>query len=335
MAAGLLLSWLSEAAAAPPGSVTDAPRIDDTVRPLSEVLEVLPGATCLTHETLLEGLAAWREGSMVDRRLTIAVEGDPDDPHAARFEVRVSGELAVERQFERAPKACADLHAVVGLAIAIALDDTLANELGIAPPQPLGPAEQVEPGEGDLPTFDDRRPPRPPAGRPRMGVAAVGGLFAGITPRLSAGGQLAFDIWPTDHFDVRIGGLATHLPSFQLGDGRVATTVAAGRLDLCWGTAPLSVRLRLCGGFAGGASIASGDGFATDQRQTAPWLAGIAGVDVLAHLTGRLSLEFRVEGVFPVQRTQLEVRGEDGQSLFTERLSVAGVVVSVGPRFEF
>lgn len=323
------------ASAAPPGD-TRAPRMAPAAdeRPLAELLDLDAGASCLDPELLLEHLLSWRDEASVDARISIYVWGDAQDPRVVGFEVQASGRVRVQRSFEPAPAACEDLHAVVGLAIAIALDDTLAGELGVVEPTRVGPAVQVGPGEGDLPRFDT---PRRPDGRrrPVFGITAAAGLFAGLTPRLSAGGLLAFDLRPLDHFDLRVSALATHTPRVALDQGSVAVTVAAGRFDLCWGTAPLSVRLRLCGGFAAGATVAAGRGFGSNFQRAVPWLAAFAGVDLVVHLVGPLALELRVEGVFPVQRTRLDVRSESGQLLSSQLLPPAGLLVAVGPRLEF
>jgi hypothetical protein len=225
---------------------------------------------------------------------------------------------------------------VVALAIAIALDDTLAGELGIVTPaDPPSPVDQVEPGDGDLPRDRSNKKPTTTRRGPGLAVTAAAGLFAGLTPRLSAGGLVSFDIRPRDHFDVRLGVLATHLPKLDLDTGRVAVTLAAGRADLCWGTEPMEVRLRVCGGVAGGATVSRGSGFDSNFRRTTPWFAGLVGIDLTAHLIGPLALELRVEGVFPFQRTRLDVRSDTGQLLASELFPVVGVLVAVGPRFEF
>ena len=327
-ALAVLLAW------APPESSTHAPKM--AAEPsLAEVLSVEPGATCLDHATLLGDLESWRDEPRVDERVTIRVRGSDSDAQALEFEVAVGDEVVVERRFDPAPSDCADLHAVVALAIAIALDDTLASELGIVETTTTTPVDvdQVEPGEGDLPR--ERRKPTPSRAGPGLAVTAAGGLFAGLTPRLSAGGLLSFDIRPRDHFDVRLGALTTYLPRFDLESGRASVILAAGRVDLCWGTEPMQVRLRVCGGVAGGATVSQGHGFESNFRRTTPWFAGLVGVDLAVHLVGPLALELRVEGVFPFQRTRLDVRSDSGQLLASEVFPVAGVLVAVGPRFEF
>lgn len=334
--AAVVLAWPGRALeAAPPqpgAGGTEAPKMS-SARTLDDALSVEPGATCLARRTLLAGVRSWRDTERVDQRVAIRVRGSADDPRALGFVVWVRDEVVVERRFEPAPETCADLHAVVALAIAIALDDALPAELGIVD---ATPAEQVTPGEGDLPALERNVGPATRTRRgPALALTAAAGVFAGVTPRLSAGGLLSFDIRPREHFDLRLAALATHQPNIALDEGRVAVSVAAGRLDLCWGTAPLAVRLRLCGGAAGGATVAVGRDFSQNFRRTLPWFAGIAAVDVAVHLVGPLALELRVEGVFPFQRTRIDVRSTGGQLLASERFSPVALLVAVGPRFEF
>jgi hypothetical protein len=332
-AVALLLAGASRPAAGGPPDDTTAPRMRDD-RTLSDALTIEPGATCLERAALLEHIRSWREQDRVDQRIAIRVRGSSQDPHSLDFVVWLGDEVVIERSFDDVPDTCADLHAVVALAIAIALDDALPVELGIV--------EQVQAGEGDVPDFTDpdAEPQGPRRRGPALALTAAAGAFIGVTPRPSFGGLLSFDIRPLEHFDVRIGALATHLPRFHLDapghdEGRVDVTVAAGRLDLCWGTTPRRVRARLCGGLAGGATVSAGRGYTNDFRRSTPWFAGIAGADVSARLIGPLWLELRVEGVFPFQRTVLDVRSTGGQLLARERFPVAGVIVAVGPRFEF
>jgi hypothetical protein len=330
------------ASAAPPApDGTAAPRMRED-RTLTDALVVEPGATCLERETLLSHIRSWREDDQLDHRMAIRVRGSTEDARSLEFVVWFGDEVVIERGFDDAPDSCADLHAVVALAIAIALDDALPVELGIIDPQQVDPVEveQVGPGEGDIPDFSDDETTQTPRRRgPALAVTAAAAAFMGVTPRASFGGLLSFDIRPLEHFDVRVGALATHLPRFGLDapgyGGQVDVTVAAARVDLCWGTTPRRVRARLCGGAAGGATVSAGRGYTSDFRRSVPWFAGIVGADVSARLIGPLSLELRVEGVFPFQRTVLDVRSSGGQLLARERFPVAGVIVAVGPRFEF
>lgn len=315
------------ARAAPPDG-TSAPRMK--ARTLDDALAVEPGATCLDRARLLADVRGWLDHDRVDPRVAIRVRGSANDPHALRFVVWVGDEVAVERTFEAAPDDCAELHAVVSLAVAIALDDALPAELGIVP------AKQVAAGESDLPSFTDEDPRTPtPRRKVALALTLAAGVFAWVTPRLSGGAVLSFDIRPLDHFDLRFGALVTHLPNFALDVGAVDVSVALGRFDLCWGTQPRRVRARLCAGAAGGAAVSVADGFTNNFRRTTPYFAGLVGADLSVRLIGPLALELRVDGVLPFQRTVLDVRSTSGQLLARERFAPAGLVVAVGPRFEF
>lgn len=338
----LAFASFSTSVAAAPAADTDsdtttAPKMRD-VQTLADALIVEPGMTCLDRETMLAHIRSWRDRDQIDPQIAIRVRGSSDDPRSLGFVLWFGDAVVIERGFDEAPDSCSDLHAVVGLAIAIALDDALPVELGIVEPAPA-PVEQALAGEGDVPEFTEEPHDTPPRRRPVLALTGAAGAFVGVTPRPSFGGLLSFDIRPLEHFDVRIGALATHLPGFELDaagfGGRVAVTVAAGRVDLCWGTAPRRVRARVCGGAAGGATISAGRGYTNDFRRSMPWFAGLVGADLSAQLIGPLWLELRAEGVFPLQRTVLDVRSPGGQLLARERFAVAGVIVSVGPRIEF
>lgn len=320
------------AAAAPPDA---GPQ-----RPLAEALQVDAGASCLEPETLLEHLRSWRSEPELDARIAVLVHGG-DDPRKIGFEIWVGSTPWIERSFDPAPERCADRHAVVALAIAIALDDTLAEELGIlAPlepaiePTPSEPEPVVQATEDEQPSDELERPP-PASRRPRMGLTLAAGMFGGVHPQLGAGGLSSFDIRPVAHFDLRIGGFATHVPDVRFSEGTLASTVAAARLDLCWGTSPRRVRLRVCGGFAGGALHANPRGFDRNLPQTLPWLAVLAGVDLVVLLAGPLALELRVDGLVALQRNVLDLSTMSGDTVGSLRYPAGGLILAVGPRFEF
>lgn len=312
-------------------------------RPLAEALQVEPGASCLEPTTLLEHLASWRGDDLLDARLAVLVVGSAADPRAIRVEIWVGPELWIERSFEAAPERCADRHAVVALAIAIALDDTLAEELGLIaplepddsgepnPPAEPEPTEQVH--EDELPS-DDSATSEALGRRTKLGLTAAAGVFGGVHPQLAAGGSLTFDMRPRPHFDLRVGAMATHAPTLRFLEGSVASTVAAGRVDLCWGTLPRTIRLRLCGGFAGGALVAQARGFARNYDRTYPWMALLAGIDLVIQLVGPLALELRIDGFAALQRNILEI-DEASATVGSLGYPAGGLMIGLGPRFEF
>lgn len=322
-----LTSW--PAAAAPPD--------DPPQRPLGDALQVEPGASCLDHATLLQHLQSWRSEPELDARIAVLIHGS-DDPRKIGFEVWVGSTAWIERSFDPAPEQCADRHAVVALAIAIALDDTLAEELGLiapAPPMPREPTPAIQATDDERP-IDDLEPDQPPRSRrPRLGVTLAAGMFGGMHPQLGAGGLASFDIRALPHFDLRLGGFGSHVPDVRFSEGTIASTIAAGRFDMCWGTLPRTVRLRICGGFAAGALHAKPRGFDHNATQSLPWLAALGGIDLVILLVGPLALELRIDGFVALQRNVLDLSTVNGETVGSLRYGPGGLILAVGPRFEF
>ncbi len=316
--------------------VSAGPPDERPQRPLAEAVQVEPGASCLDHATLLQHLQSWRTDTALDAGIAVLVHGGAD-PRQIGFEVWVGASARIERNFDPAPESCADRHAVVALAIAIALDDTLAEQLGLIEPEPIEPEptepEVVQATDDELPV--DEPEPELPSRRPTLGLTLAGGMFGGAHPQLGAGGIVAFDVRALAHFDLRIGGLVSHLPDLRFLEGTIASTIAAGRLDLCWATLPRSVRLRLCGGFAAGALHAAPRGFDRNLPQTLPWSAALAGIDLVVLLVGPLALELRFDGFLALQREVLDLDTPSGATIGSLRYPAGGLIIAVGPRFEF
>ncbi|MFV8755594.1 hypothetical protein ACNOYE_34015 [Nannocystaceae bacterium ST9] len=325
------------ASAAPPSDVVAEPAAEPKQRALAEALQVEPGASCLDHATLLQHLQSWRSEPTLDDRIAVLVHAG-DDPRSIGFEVWVGTSPWIERSFDPAPEDCADRHAVVALAIAIALDDTLAEELGLIA-GPSEPSETPEP-TAVIQVTDDELPqdepePELPSRRPGLGLTLAAGMFGGMHPQLGAGGLLSFDVRPLPHFDLRFGGFASHVPGVRFSEGTIASTVAAGRFDMCWGTLPRTVRLRICGGIAAGALHAAPRGFDRNLPQTLPWIAALGGIDLVVRLVGPLALELRIDGFVALQRNVLDLSTVNGETVGSLPYGAGGLILAVGPRFEF
>jgi hypothetical protein len=314
------------------------PPPDPPQRPLAEAIQVEPGASCLDPATLLQHLQSWRDAPELDARIAVLIHGS-DDPRQIGFEVWVGSTAWIERSFDPAPEQCADRHAVVALAIAIALDDTLAEELGLiapAPPMPREPTAVIQATDDERP-IDDLEPVHqpPPSRRPRLGVTLAAGMFGGLHPQLGAGGLASFDVRALPHFDLRFAGFGSHVPNVRFAEGTIASTIVAGRFDMCWGTLPRTVRLRICGGFAAGALHAKPRGFDRNSTQTLPWLGVLAGIDLVVLLVGPLALELRIDGFVALQRNVLDLSTATGDTVGSLRYAPGGLILAVGPRFEF
>src|SRR5262245_58554465 len=96
---------------------------------LAQVVHVDPGATCLDAGVLIEHIVSWLGTDQVDPGLSIEVVGSTKFSRFVSFRIaRHDAELA-ERRFEPGPARCEDLHAALGLAIALACKATVLNGL--------------------------------------------------------------------------------------------------------------------------------------------------------------------------------------------------------------
>ncbi len=119
----------------------------------------MPGATCLSAETLAEHVPAWLGRDEIEANIDIEVRGDPFVANAAAITVTTPAGL-IERAFDDGPPGCSDLHAVLGLAIAMAIDASVLSMLGyeVIDPPVAAPAP--------APATDSERPPLQARRRP-------------------------------------------------------------------------------------------------------------------------------------------------------------------------
>ncbi len=332
----LALAAAPDDAAAEPGPAVAA--VDDQ-------LTIEPGATCLRRERLLDQVVHWLGSETVDARLTIEVTGVPGDERAVLVVLRDRGTSIAERPFESLPADCGDAHAAVGLAIAMAIDATVLESLGVQwtppppPPAPIDPPPApVEPEPAPPPSRPD--PPPPDREPTRMQIhGRVGGVFTvGSPPGLGGGGEVGVELGFREIVDLHLGALAATSGRRTL-DADQGTSVSAslvgGRLDVCTGPWVGKVRPRACTGLVAGAAIAAGRGFVLDRTVALPWVAMALSGDVRVRLTSRLQLEFGLDGLVTAVQPGLDVESLDGPQPVRDfgRFSImAGVGVVIGFR---
>jgi hypothetical protein len=329
-AALAVAAWLTSAGpgrAAPSPEVPLAPEaeppIADADEPservaLADALYVDPGATCLEHDRLTEQVVTWLERDALDPRLTVVVEGDPIEVRTLRFTLHDRGQPIAERSFAPGPSSCDDLHAVVALAIALAVDATVLESVGIAPapPKPTPPPKPGPP-EPDPPlTPEPSAEPSPSLDlaprKPRWALRAVGRglLTVGVPPTLGGGGQLGVEAGWRDLVDLHVGAFASSAGAQPIEDATLTVTLVAARTDLCVGPQLGRVRPRACGGVLAGSALAQGRGFLEDYRTTLPWVAVAFGGDVRVGLGPRTALSFGLDGLVGLVRPVFDVREE-------------------------
>lgn len=290
---------------------------------VADALSLDPGATCLDHGRLVEQVVTWLERDALDPRLTIVVEGDAVEARTLRFTLQDRGQPISERTFAPGPKGCDDLHSVVALAIALAVDATVLESVGITPkpvdptPQPeVDPPPEQDPSPDPTPPVANEPTPRPDSA-PRKPAWALRGqlrglLTVGVPPTLGGGGHLALELGWRDLVDVQLGALATSAGPQPVDGATLTVTLVAARADACVGPRLRRVRPRLCGGAVAGGALAQGRGFREDYRTTLPWVALALGGDVRVGLGPRTALSFGLDGLVSLVRPVFDVEDEFG-----------------------
>jgi hypothetical protein len=334
-----------------------APRVaraqDEGARPVIEALTVSPSA-CLQAPALADQITMWLRRPTLDRRLAVQVVDAPDGVH---FVIERDGEVVGKRSLDVERAACQQIHAAVALGVAVALDATVLDDLGVrssGPPDPsLSTAFPPDPMPPPLPAAfapawpranasPDRPapPPSPPPERPRDPVltAAVQGMvLVGVLPRVTLAVAPSAEITIVRGFDLRISGLATGTSDVEIGSGRAEAGLFAGRIDACATRVLLEdvARVRGCAGLVAGAVLASGVDLPDPRTTASPWIAPAVRADARWSFGPVFGLVLGVDGFVPGRKPEFQVVDDQGKVVDVEAFPLAGVGVSVGPSLTF
>jgi hypothetical protein len=327
--ASVRASVLASALALAPAPSPDEPAPEEATVPLVDALVVRAGATCLERDRLAEQVRTWFDHERIDARLVVDVVGDAADPRKLAFTLRRGDQVISVRRFDPAPDRCADLHAVVGLAIALAIDATLLEAMTGDPSRPLRPP--------DPPPYYWGAEPEPPPPKPKprkwtLWAEVTGQLSIGAPPPVGGGGRLGFGTSWRRILDLRVGVTAGSSGSVPLGEGRAFLWFLAGRFDICAGPPWERLRPRGCVGFLGGNAYAEGRGFENSRSTHQPWIAIPVGVDLEVQLARRVFLLFGIEGLPALIRPGFTARATiGGQS--ARKFAIFGANVRAGLAF--
>ena len=316
----LALGVLALAVVAQAALVPGRARAAEAERPLREAITVEPGATCLDAATLVEQVQSWVGGDTLDADVVVDVHGSPDQPRVVGFRMLRGGQVLAVRRFDPGPSRCEQLHAVLGLAIAMALNASLVEDLArTAIPAPL---------------------PAPPAAEPLAPWAiAVDALFAvAVLPDPAPGIQARIERALTPTFRARLDLLAVLAPgeTFNGASGHFETWLLAPRLDLCAGFDPAPrVRARACMGMSGGALHAQGYSYPQPGSTFIRWLAVANELGVAADISRRWSIDASAALILPVARNSIVLRDYSGNVLQQRELAPVGWIFGLGPLVRF
>jgi hypothetical protein len=294
------------------GAQAQAAAAPQTLR-LASAVTIDRGVTCLDSEELVEHVSSWLGTDRVSAPLAIEVHGSPIFARTVSFRIRRGNATLAERSFDPAPARCADLHAAVGLAIALALKASLLDSL-------IGPRTS---GEADARPF-------------RIVAQGLGGIA--VVPGLDLGIALGLQRSIAERFAARLvllGLLGPH-GDFQHDQGRFKTWLVVGRLDVCSRLADLrSWDLLACVGIAAGGVYASGEAFPMSHHALIQYVAVANAVELDVELSERWSLTLAIDVLVPLRRTSFVVRDQAGTVIAARDLGSAGALLAVGPAYHF
>lgn len=271
---------------------------------LASHVELAPGGECLDFTRLIHKVSAFRTRSELADDLLIQLSERHHPHHAIEFRIQQHGRRRT-RVFDPAPERCDEAHSVLALALALALDD------------------------GALETFVTPGAPRP---RPGLLLEVQPAFGFDLVPRTALGGSvgaalargpwsLRFELFSLYGWGARIGPAR----------GRFRALLAAAAVGGCLGMRPLrGLGVALCLSIAPGLEHARGDGFARSLRDTAPWVALLAGVRF--EFGTRLPWLLDIELGAPLYAASVRVEREGLSDLVRTRAPV-GLLVRLGPAF--
>lgn len=300
LGAGLLLALRTQSANAEPRQ-----------RSLQEVIHLRRGITCIDESALREQVRSWLDTDTVDGDLRAEVEGSDRDERTVSFRIWRDGRLIAERRFAPGPSQCAEMHAVVGLAIALALKVSLRDAL-------LGE-------------------PIPPAGFGwSLGGAATGAW--NVVPGAAGGALVWIEKALPEHFSAHLGVSALFGGSnqFERVSGEFVTSSVAVEAALCAvPTLGKGVRGRLCTGLEARTLFASGSGFAISRSTVLDWFSVGNSLGVSVPIAPKWALVGAIGLIVPLKRIQIAVVDAAGRAVDTRDSAAAGGQLSVGAVYEF
>jgi hypothetical protein len=322
------------------GTAAAQPKPD---RPIVEAIGSAPDA-CFDGKSLADSIATWLGKKAIDARISILVRRPVEG--SVRFTVEREQKLIGERDLPVGTLPCPDLRAALSLAIAIAIDSTLLESLGIEPPV-TSPSEReseltqpppvAPPAVPPTPIRDEpsRPAPRPTRQREKMPDHGLGlGLEASTLfsllpgPALAAAPRIGYA--PARWLDLRVSALGTTRAQTTVGGGTASASLFAGRFEGCLLSGAEEVRGGGCLGAGAGAYAAEGSGLSPGYSTSVRWAALTARAEARYPVGTSLGLLVAITAFVPVLRPELEVLNNQGEVADAWTAPAAGFGVSVG-----
>jgi hypothetical protein len=276
-------------------------------RPVAEALDVDAGATCFEQARVAASVQAWLQRDQVAGDVEVHLVGDGNDPTVAVFRIVRSGATR-ERRFASLPLGCEDATAVVGLAIALAIDAEVLKTV-VAPEEPSPPPRRA------------------------LAVQVAGGYE--VVPGGSIGGSVGMELGVASWLSVRLDFLGLYSWGNAIDGVAGVFDVVAGAAvpQLCaGGDLTDRVRFEMCSGVPVGVLHAQGRDYAVSHGASGVWVEASAGVRLL--FQAGIPWAIDLGGLFPVRSPSFRAENATGAAQFRAP-NPAGVLLAVGPAFKF
>lgn len=289
---------------------------------IKEAISLYPGATCLESGRLAGAVERVLSTNAIDSRIRVEVRGDWQAPNVVSITIWRVDQAYATRRFDDAPADCVQVHSLVGLAIAFAIDATWLAK-------PKKEEKLASPPVAEIPAFI-------PSWALGIDAAMSGGVVLGTGMGADIGLARSVFSW----LDLRLsilGVFTLKKQSIPPDTGTFDMILTAARLDAC-GSLPLQPRLavRACLGAAvGGLTTVGRDYYFDSMTDTTLWSAGVGGIETLWTLSKSIGLVVAFDGVVPIGRHIIQVVDFQNQRVDYRPLSPVAVMGRLGPLFYF
>ena len=281
-------------------------------RPVADAISVEGGGACIDRDALGEQVHAWIERDRIDEGLRVELDIRSNaGPRAAHLVLRRDANILAERAFPELPSDCPRAVAALGLAIALALDATLLEELSAA---------ALPPATSDF----------------GVSAAIEGSALAGVLGHPAAAMMLGVEVRARENLAARFTIGTTTRHELDVGSGLAQVGLSVGRAELCSGPPSQSAwRLAGCAGVAAGVLRAQGRGFAETSTANLLWLAPTSGLRLSYRLRPPAALTLGVDAMAVLVRPRLQVHDREGDVIAQRSLQTMGAGLNIGLSWAF
>lgn len=299
-------------------------------RLLDEVLEVSDASACLADGGLGRAVRVWLGRDEIDVGPTVEV-----DASEARATVRVleNERIVAERRFLGLPPRCEDRRAILGLAVAMALDAALRRALGIeTSADGASRSETSGPTAGSTSHSTSHLLPVRVEPEPIWLFGADAGLAVGVLPDVVARIALLAGATFDQRLRVVLSVESTSPLEMRLASGFVESFVVSGRGEACLVGGEATHDVVGCATLAAGALLARGRGYHRVFDVAQPRLGLGARLEIVGWMTEALGIAAGLGAEVLLEERRFEVVDAAGAPVASTTVPQVSATFFLGAR---